>query len=110
MVHGVAESDMTEQLHFLSFNSILTIICSSHNKLILKIKKIKKINPWPSITTGYVFVLKLVEIVRILKTKKANTQIKLCVKGLVNYKRMLFTSYHQRLKAGYLRNGKEGVL
>ena len=77
MVHGVAESDMTEQLHFLSFNSILTIICSSHNKLILKIKKIKKINPWPSITTGYVFVLKLVEIVRILKTKKANTQIKM---------------------------------
>lgn len=43
-------------------------------------------------------------------TMKANTQIKLCVKGLVNYKRMLFTSYHQRLKAGYLRNGKEGVL
>ena len=65
--------DMNEQLHFLSFNSILTIICSSHDKLILK----KKINHWPSITTGYVFVPKLVEIVGILKTKKANTQIKM---------------------------------
>ena len=33
-----------------------------------------------------------------------------CVKGLVNHKRMVFTSNQQRLKAGYLRNGKEGAL
>ena len=39
-----------------------------------------------------------------------HTNKTVCVKGLVNYKRMLFTSYHQRLKTGYLRNGKEGVL
>lgn len=32
------------------------------------------------------------------------------VKGLVNHKRMVFTSNQQRLKAGYLRNGKEGAL